>query len=75
MNPDGSKINLWTSSDVNFYHNAEIDVDQFIVDLKNYVMDANDKLFASKNMIFTIEMQTFRTHTEPSRNVSVVVSI
>ena len=60
---------------MNFDHNTEIDVDQFIDDLKNYVMYVNVKLFTSKNMIFIIEMQTFRTYTEPSRKVCVMVSI
>ena len=75
MNPDGSTIDFLMSSEVNEFLTSDIDVDKFIAELKNYVLDVNDKLFSDKQMLFIIESQTFRTNTEDPRKVSVVVSI
>ena len=75
MNPDGSTIDFMTSAEVNQFLTSDIDVDKFIAELKNYVLDVNDKLFSDKKMVFIIESQTFRTNTKEPRKVSVVVSI
>ena len=63
------------SAEVNKFLTSDIDVDKFIAELKNYVLDVNDKLFSDKKMVFIIESQTFRTNTEEPRKVSVMVSI
>ena len=75
LNPDGSTIDFMTSAEVNKFLTSDIDVDKFIAELKNYVLDVNDKLFCDKKMVFIIESQTFRTNTEEPRKVSVLVSI
>ena len=64
-----------TSAEVNKYLTSDIDVDKFIAELKNYVLDVNDKLFSDKKMVFIIESQTFRTNTKEARKISVAVSI
>ena len=52
----------------------DIYIDQWILNVKKYIMDKDETLIADKKLVFIIESQRFRTVTNPSRSVTVMVS-
>ena len=61
-------------TDIERFLNKHIDCDMWIAHVKSFITAINNSLICGKKSVIVIECQTFRTHTNPSRNVSVLVS-
>ena len=64
---------LMTAENVKYFQNAEILIDKWIGRLRNYVTQVVPEMIEEKTMVFMMEAQIFLTHTEPPRELCVVV--
>ena len=69
------EIMILSNQQVNEEHNDHKDVDSWIAGVKEYILEMNDELIKSKKLIFFMDSQIFRTHTNPKRAISVMVNI
>ena len=73
QNDDGSTIRMIRPLQVKEEMNKNIDVEKWVLTLKEYVLDVQGEWFSDKGKIFVIESQTFKTYTNPFRQISVMV--
>ena len=71
---DGWPIEMKSGAEVNSFMDRSIDQDEWILHVKQYVKDKQAELIRDKKLIFVIESQCFRTPSNPTRDVSVIVS-
>ena len=67
-------IELMKPEDFKSFMARDIYIDEWILNVKKYIMEKEEKLIRDKTLVFVIESQRFRTVTNPSRSVTVMVS-
>ena len=58
---------------VNEFMERKIDLDEWILHVKQNILDKDRQLIIDKKHIFVIESQSFKTFTTPSRTVTTMV--
>ena len=70
---DGWPITMLTPAQVNDFMGRDIDIDEWILHVKDYIFGKQGTLISDKKLVFVIESQRFRTISNPSRDISVIV--
>ena len=70
---DDKITQLMTAEHVKSFQNSEIHIDKWIDMVRNYVTQVVPEMIEEKKMVFMMEAQIFLTHTEPPRELCVVV--
>ena len=64
-----------TAENVRSFQDRQIQVHEWIGKVKNYVFQVQGELIKERSMVFLIETQIFFTHSTPSRQLCLLVSV
>ena len=66
---------MMSALEVNSFMEREIDLYEWILQVREYVKEKEASLISHRRLVFIIESQTFKTATDPSRDLTVMVSV
>ena len=71
----GNRTFLMTAQNVKCFQDREIQVPEWIGKVRDYVFKVQGQLIQDRSMVFIIEAQIFLTHSTPSRQLCLIVSL
>ena len=72
---EGNRTFLMKADNVKTFQDREIEIQEWIGKVKNYVFQVQGELIQDRSMVFIIEAQIFFTHSTPSRQLCLLVSV